>query len=143
MASTKTSSSDRDPDTAGATPLVIGYVGSFYFNPGAHEAKRMVGKSPHRWLHYAPRKEDWTYRSPRYFFQILLELFDRYPDWREKLRVEFVGRVPVWLTEMIQEFDLDEHVTRRGQVSLEESLRLQQSFDFFNLGQNRSNPITP
>ena len=33
---------------------------------------------------------------------------------------------------MIQEFDLGEHVTLFGvQVSLEESLRLQQSFDFF------------
>lgn len=119
--------------TAGATPLVIGYVGSFYFNPGAHEAmfRPWWRKSPHRWFHYAPRKEDWTYRSPRYFFQILRELFDKYPDWREKLRLEFVGRVPEWLTEMIQEFDLGEHVTLRGQVSLEESLRLQQSFDFF------------
>ena len=67
----------------------------------------------------------------RGIFQILCELFDKYPDWREKLRLEFVGRVPEWLTEMIQEFDLGEHVTLRGQVSLEESLRLQQSFDFF------------
>jgi hypothetical protein len=119
--------------SSGSTPLVIGYVGSFYFNPGAHEAmfKPWWRKPPHRWFHYAPRKEDWTYRSPRYFFRILKELFDMDPDWREKLRLEFVGRVPKWLTELIQEFDLDEHVTLRGQVSLEESLRIQESFDFF------------
>lgn len=119
--------------TSKSTPLVIGYVGSFYFNPGAHEAmfKPWWKKPPHRWFHYAPRKEDWTYRSPRYFFRILNELFDKDPEWREKLRLEFVGRVPQWLIEMIQEFGLDEQVALRGQVSLEECLSIQESFDFF------------
>lgn len=113
--------------------ITIGYVGSFYFDPDAHQRMHTpwYKRSPHRWLHYAPRLEDWTYRSPRYFFQILHALFDKKPEWRAKIQIEFVGTVPAWLQELIAEFKFDDIVHLHGQVSLEESLQLQKSFDFF------------
>lgn len=113
--------------------LVIGYVGTFYYDPDSH--KRMHTpwhkRAPHRWLHFTPRLEDWTYRSPLYFFRILEHLFTSDPIWKEKIRIEFVGRVPDWLESMIDEFDLRAVTTLHGQVSLEKSLELQKRFDFF------------
>ena len=113
--------------------LVIGYVGTFYYDPDSH--KRMhtpwYKRAPHRWLHFAPRLEDWTYRSPLYFFRILNQLFSSDPIWKERIRIEFVGRVPDWLESMIDEFDLRTITTLHGQVSLEKSLELQKRFDFF------------
>lgn len=113
--------------------VTIGYVGSFYFNPAAH--KRMhdpwFKKAPHRWLYYTPRKEDWTYRSPKYFFKILKECFKLNPEWKAKINMEFVGVIPEWLPAMIYEFGFEEIVTLHGQVSLDKSLELQKNFDFF------------
>lgn len=113
--------------------VTIGYVGSFYYDPIAHERMHTpwYKRSPHRWLHFSPRLEDWSYRSPLYFFQILEALFERNPKWRQKIRIEFVGNVPTWLNQMISKFNFEDIVTLHGQVPLEESLRLQNNFDFF------------
>ena len=114
-------------------PIAIGYVGSFYFDPVAH--KRMHSKwhqrSPHRWFHYAPRKEDWTYRSPQYFFLILKTLFKLEPSWKSKIKIEFIGHPPHWLQTMIREFEFEDIVKLHGQVSLSKSLEIQTGFDFF------------
>lgn len=113
--------------------LVIGYVGTFYFDPDSH--KRMhtpwYRRAPHRWMHFAPRLEDWSYRSPYYFFRILRSLMASDPSWKERIRIEFVGRVPEWLESMIDEFELRPIITLHGQVSLQKSLELQTRFDFF------------
>jgi glycosyltransferase involved in cell wall biosynthesis len=113
--------------------VTIGYVGSFYYDPAAHERMHTpwYKRSPHRWLHFAPRLEDWTYRSPLYFFQILEALFGQNPAWRDKIKIEFVGNVPSWLNKMISTFDFDDIARLHGQVSLEESLMIQKKFDFF------------
>ena len=114
-------------------PITIGYVGSFYYTPEAH--KRMHSKwhqrSPHRWMHYSPRKEDWTYRSPKYFFKILQELFNIDNTWKDRIQIAFVGSVPYWLQNMIHKYDLETITKCHGQVSLKRSLELQKEFDFF------------
>jgi glycosyltransferase involved in cell wall biosynthesis len=120
-------------DFESSSTIIIGYVGSFYFDPVAHERMHTpwYKRWPHRWLHYAPRLEDWTYRSPIYFFLILKSLFDIQPCWRKKISVEFVGNAPEWLKELIATFGFEDIVHLHGQVSLEESLQLQRTFDFF------------
>lgn len=111
--------------------FVIGYVGSFYFNPEARQQmlKRWWQKKGHRMLQYIPQKQDWLYRSPYFFFKALQLLNTAYPEIGKKIKVQFAGKKPDWLIEMIKSCGLEHQVALIGEISHEESLRFQQRCD--------------
>lgn len=86
-------------------------------------------KKPWQWPQYAPRREDWRYRSPWAFFSALQELRRRRPDLYDLLHVEFVGDVPGWLTDMVKEHGLEGKVKLHGRVDHDASIRFQASCD--------------
>ena len=115
----------------GEAPFVIGYVGSFYYTPESRAAllSPWWQRSPHRWLQYAPRREDWLYRSPFFFFRALRRLFDERPDLRSRVKVRFVGDTPTWLRAQVEEFGLTDVVEHLGRMSHRACLEFQASCD--------------
>jgi glycosyltransferase involved in cell wall biosynthesis len=111
--------------------FTIGYVGSFYYEP--YQRQMMFApwwkKRFHQFLQYVPRREDWLYRSPEFFFRAVSNLRNVAPQAYERLRVEFAGQVPNWLPQMIAQHRLEEKITLLGPVSRSRSLELQRSYD--------------
>lgn len=112
-------------------PFVIGYVGSFYYSP---EGRRRMftpwwRKRGHHMLQYVPRREDWLYRTPYYFFGALRALLDRRPDLAGRVSVRFAGGKPDWMDAMVARFGLEGLVECIGRIPLAESLRFQASCD--------------
>ena len=109
----------------------IGYVGGFYYNPGEREQmlKPWWRKRGHRMLQYIPRKQDWMYRSPYFFFTALQELNALDPVLGKRIRVRFAGKKPGWLAEMIRALGLGEQVELIGELSHQESLAFQENCD--------------
>ena len=112
-------------------PIRIGYVGSFYYSPEAR--KQMLApwwkKRGHRMLQYMPRKQDWLYRSPYFFFKALKHLQLIRPAVFKRIKVEFVGKKPDWLTDMIREMGLDEQVSLLGEKTHKDALWFQKGCD--------------
>lgn len=80
-------------------PLMnVGYVGAFYYLP----AKPASLRSPHRYLQYDPGTEDWSYRSPLYFFKAWEALAEVNPEAAARIRFHLVGGVPDWLPAMAE-----------------------------------------
>lgn len=109
----------------------IGYVGSFYYSS---ESRKLMltpwwKKKGHRKLQYTPDVQDWLYRTPFFFFKAVKLLFDTYPEWKNKINIEFVGKTPVWLKELINEYSLQNNVTLKGEMSHQKALEFQQSVD--------------
>jgi len=117
----------RLPAATAERPLTIGYVGSFYYTPYQRELMfpPWWRKRPWQYLQYAPRREDWLYRSPLAFFKALQTLRTMRPDHDERLRVAFIGDVPEWLKGMVAEHGLQDKVELRGRVDHAASLRFQ------------------
>ncbi|MBK9077237.1 MAG: glycosyltransferase [Flavobacteriales bacterium] len=114
-----------------AEPLRIGYVGSFYYTP--YQRALMFSpwyrKKPHQFLQYAPRKEDWRYRSPHFFFKALAALRTKRPELAGLVRIELAGHVPAWLRDMVQEHGLMDLVVFHGRLGHREALALQARCD--------------
>lgn len=108
--------------------FVIGYVGSFYYLPPDGPAGRWWRRLAQR-LEYSPRREDWLYRTPYFFFRALCVLFDRCPDLRSRVRVRFAGEVETWLRAQVAEFGLDDVVDYVGRLPHAASLAFQASCD--------------
>lgn len=111
--------------------ILVGYVGAFYYTP---EARKVMltpwwKRKPHRWLQYFPRKEDWLYRSPHFFFKALAELFRRWPDLRDRVEVKFAGHKPPWLLDQIEQFGLSQNVELLGYLNHKECLQFQSRCD--------------
>ena len=106
--------SPQAPDT-----FVIGYAGSFYYSPEMRSSvlDSWWRKRPLHWLQYSPRREDWLYRSPHFFFQGLKTLFDARPELRSLVRVRFAGDPPAWLQAQIDRFGLHDVVQHLGRLS--------------------------
>lgn len=115
----------------GKEKLVLGYVGSFYYTPYQRELmfKKWWQKKPYQYLQYSPRKEDWLYRSPYYFFKALKGLSVKRKDLKDILEVQFIGKIPEWLEKMIRDFELQEIVKLLGVKTHEESLAFQENVD--------------
>jgi hypothetical protein len=111
--------------------FLIGYVGSFYYSPEAR--KQMLAewwqKRGHRMLQYIPQKQDWLYRSPYYFFKALHWIRQNQPVVSDKIKVQFVGKIPSWLQAMIREFGLESQVDLLGEKPHKEALHFQQNCD--------------
>ncbi|MGN6492512.1 MAG: hypothetical protein ACTHLE_10995 [Agriterribacter sp.] len=113
--------------------FVIGYIGSFYYNPGAYNSSQLKWwkRKYHRKFQYFPIKENWLYRSPYFFFKALAALFKKYPDLKSVFRFDFVGREQDWLLNMLKEFDLLDIYNYRGFQPYEKTLAIQKEFDAF------------
>lgn len=111
--------------------ITIGYVGSFYYQPEIRKqfAKQWWRRSGHKKFYYTPIKEDWLYRSPYFFLRAIAQLLVIHPHLEEVIKIEFVGREPTWLKEMIAEFGLQNLVTMHGFVSQVRAIEIQQGFD--------------
>jgi hypothetical protein len=111
--------------------FTIGYVGSFYYSPGAR--KQMLQpwwkKRAHRIFQYIPQKQDWLYRSPYFFFKAMQLLNNSNPELGSKIKIRFAGKVHDWLKEMIQLFGLEKQVELIGEISHNESLAFQENCD--------------
>lgn len=121
----------REPIDGPSGPFVIGYVGSFYYLPLAREAAmgEWWERPPLHWLNYSPRREDWLYRTPFFFFRALRALFEARPDLRPRVRVRFAGDRHDWLDEQVRECQLQDVVEHLGRLSHAESLAFQAGCD--------------
>jgi glycosyltransferase involved in cell wall biosynthesis len=111
--------------------FVIGYVGNFYYSPAAQAALMTPWwrKRPHRMVQYAPRKEDWLYRSPYFFFRTFARLLERKPELRNRIKLRFAGKKPPWIDEQIAEFGLGDCVELLGYLDHASVLRFQEECD--------------
>lgn len=118
----------RRPDVL---PFVIGYVGSFYYLPELRSAivEPWWRRPPQRWLLYSPRREDWLYRTPYFFFRALQRLLERRPELRDRVRVRFAGDPVAWLTAQVAEFGLQDVVEQVGRLPHAEALAFQARCD--------------
>lgn len=98
--------------------LVIGYAGSFYYNPESHNLiySSWKKKKFYQVLQYVPRRENWLYRSPFFFFKGIRQLIDREPSYQGKIEIRIAGNQPSWITEMADHFNLKEIVKFCGHV---------------------------
>jgi hypothetical protein len=117
--------------SADKTPFIIGYVGNFYYSPKAREGmmRPWWRKRPNRMIQFAPRKEDWLYRSPYFFFRAVAELFRRFPETRDRLKIRFAGRKPDWMDSQVAEFGLEAVVENGGQLEHKNVLEFQEACD--------------
>lgn len=100
----------------GEETVDIGYVGKFYYLP----SKPASLKAPHRYLQYDPGTEDWSYRSPLYFFRAWAALDRRAPALGAKLRFHLVGDVPDWLPGMAREHGVEDRCVFLGRKPKQE-----------------------
>lgn len=115
--------------------IVIGYVGSFYYNPEARAQMMMpwYQKKINRYLQYTLRKEDWLYRSPYFFFAAINKLFELDPKLKTRVKIEFIGVIPFWLEPMINQFRLAGNCKLSGPKTKRESIAFQKNCDFLLL----------
>lgn len=111
---------------------VIGYAGSFYYNPYTQGllSSPWYKKKPYQYLQYVPRFEDWTYRSPYYFLKTLARLFQLWPDYRDRIRFRIAGSQPEAIREMIAQFNLQEQTELIGFLPKSEMANFYQECDF-------------
>jgi glycosyltransferase involved in cell wall biosynthesis len=119
------------PPPGGGRPFVIGYVGSFYYIPEqrAEILGRWWQRQPAHWLGYAPRREDWLYRTPHFFFAALARLFASRPECRARIRVRLAGEREAWLDDQVRSFGLQDVVEHAGRLSHADSLAFQRGCD--------------
>ena len=112
--------------------IKIGYVGSFYYEPSREFllTANWYQKKPHQWFQFLPYKEQWIYRSPYFFFRILNGFFSKYPGFKGRIEVVFAGAEPVWLSQMINEYDLQGSVRHIGKLSKQEVEDFERSADY-------------
>jgi hypothetical protein len=121
------------PLRASDSTIVIGYVGSFYYEPEQHRAHFTPWwrKRFHRKLQYSAVKEDWLYRSPFFFFRALNRLFERKPEFRDRVKFEAIGANAPWLTAMAAEFDLEGNCAFHPRSSYARVVQFQERCDSF------------
>jgi len=111
--------------------FIIGYVGSFYYNP---DSRRLMftpwqKKRLHRKLQFTPRKEDWLYRSPYFFFKTVNLLLNTHPELKSKILIRFAGAKPDWLDSMVIKFNLQENIEHLGFMNFAEIEEFQLNCD--------------
>jgi hypothetical protein len=119
------------PEPNARAPFVIGYVGSFYYSPASREAMMTPWwrKRPNRMIQYSPRKEDWLYRSPYFFFRAVRCLLDARPDLCSRLRIRFAGKKPDWIDQQVRSFGLEDLVEFAGLLGHQQALEFQSECD--------------
>ncbi len=119
------------PRATTAGPFVIGYVGSFYYLPQTRASVMAPWwrLPPRHWLHYSPKREDWLYRTPYFFFLALRKLLDDRPAVRSNVKVRFVGDPEDWLIAQVEHFGLRDVVEHLGRLPHGASLAFQAECD--------------
>ncbi|NQT13099.1 MAG: hypothetical protein HQ582_10150 [Planctomycetes bacterium] len=118
--------SDEPPDH-----WKIGYLGSFYYSENAHRIaalpwyRRPLGKQ----LHFSPRKEDWKYRSPYFFFRALRALMERDSSYRGRIEFHHIGDVPSWLPSMAEECGVRDVCVFHGYLEKGAAMEVASGFD--------------
>ncbi len=117
--------------TSSDKELVIGYVGSFYYEPKVRQEmmEPWWKKKGHRMLQYMPQIQDWLYRSPYFFFKALKRLRDVKPELAARIKVKFVGKIPDWLPAMIADAGLEGSVELLGPMPHARALAFQKECD--------------
>lgn len=113
----------------------IRYVGSFYFNEHSHQLmfSKWWQKKPYQWFQFSPRKENWLYRTPHFFFLAIQKLIAEKPEWESRIQIEFAGKTPEWLKKMVESMKLQRMVKFVGWLSKDKSMRFQQEADYLLL----------
>ncbi len=116
---------------SGKEKIKIGYLGSFYYDPIAREnlLKPWYKKCGHHKLQYVPNYQDWKYRSPHFFFSALKKLEKINSSLFKKIEIHFIGKQPIWLDAMINNFGIEDIVFQHGVKSREESISFQRDVD--------------
>lgn len=111
--------------------FIIGYVGSFYYTPESRSTifTPWFKKPLHRMPQYVPRKEDWLYRSPWFFFKAIRRLLDENPALENKIEIRFAGKTPGWLQQQIAHFKLENHCKHLGFLKHDKVLAFQKECD--------------
>ena len=112
-------------------PFTIGYVGNFYYNPAARAAMMQPwwSKRPNRMIQYAPRQEDWLYRSPYFFFRAVARLLADRPEIQSRLLIRFAGSKPDWIDAQVAEFGLGGMVEFLGYLDHPKVIAFQRECD--------------
>ncbi len=115
--------------------IVIGYVGSFYYDPKAREQllSPWYSKKINRILQYTLLREDWLYRSPYFFLKAVKRVLEIRPDLKAGIKINFIGEVPLWLPGMIGEYGLESSCQLLGKKTRKESVEFQKQCDFLLL----------
>lgn len=115
--------------------LVIGYVGNFYYSPEARSNifKPWWKKRPNRMLNYVPRKEDWLYRSPWFFFQAVKKMLASDPSLKDRIEIRFAGNKPNWLDAQMTESGIADLVKHTGFLKHDDAVLFQQECDLLLL----------
>ncbi len=111
--------------------FTIGYVGGFYYSPDGRETMMAPWwkKRVRHMIQYVPRKEDWLYRSPYFFFRAINQLFLACPELRQRVRIKFAGTKPPWIDDQINEFGLQGVVEFVGRLHHAAVLKFQKQCD--------------
>jgi glycosyltransferase involved in cell wall biosynthesis len=111
--------------------FIIGYVGSFYYTPRDRDSmmRPWWRKRLTRMIQYAPRKEDWLYRSPYFFFKAVAHLFATHPEYKTRLRIRFAGEKPDWIDSQVAEFGLGDNVEFLGRLDHTTVIQFQRGCD--------------
>ena len=86
-------------------------------------------KSLHRMPHYVPRKEDWLYRSPHFFFSAIKKLITLNPEDLNKIEIRFAGKTPNWLIQQIEVFGLTDLCKHFGYMNHSQVIEFQNNCD--------------
>lgn len=112
-------------DNTDKSVFKIGYVGSFYYSPENEKLKRsnILEKRLKDIFTYTPRHEDWSYRSPLYFFKAIELMLEENPELRMRISIEYVGAAPSWLSEMVEKFGIQDIFFDVGFLDKDEVVR--------------------
>lgn len=103
----------------------IAYVGSYYYSP----PKPRSVLRPHSLIQYHRGREDWSYRSPLYFFRAWRQMAKNRPADASRMRFHHIGHVPDWLEPMIAEHGLTGQCKLWGILPKQELAPLLSSMD--------------
>lgn len=111
--------------------IVIGYVGSFYYEPHTQRLldRNWWQKLPYQYFQFVPKRENWLYRTPYYFFLALKKIFEAAPELQQRVEIRFAGKRYPWLEEMARKTNLSKQFIHVGQISKDDSLKFQQDCD--------------
>lgn len=108
----------------------IGYIGSFYYDPNSENQQKIKWwkRKWHKKFYYWPRKENWIYRSPYFFFKAINE-YKKINPLGKKIIFHYIGNPPAWLKNMIAEFKLNNDVILHGFKNKRKALEIQNTWD--------------
>lgn len=114
---------------------IIGYSGSFYYQPKTQDEifTDWWKRKGHKKLYFVERNriEDWKYRSPYFFFKALNALFEIAPELKNKIEFHYAGNQPDWLIDQLNEFNLIDIYKYQGYLNSREIKEFHLSCDAY------------